>query len=185
MHAHQVALRPRPLLRRDAALRVDRAHVALGDRADAARPPKAVGRDAGELAGERTEQERVGRAPRVRQRLEADVVGARRQRSGWRVPSAAYSFTKRVVAADGLQEHRHARQLARGVEVGARARQDRGFPAQPPRGERAVGDRAADHVAARRAVVAHVADAQQARHAQRAQALAFSNRRSCDSSGWR
>jgi hypothetical protein len=44
-------------------------------------------------------------------------------------------------------------------------------------------NRPAEHVAARPAVAADVADGEQARHRRAPQARAFSNRRSCDASG--
>ena len=62
VYAEKVPLRPRPLAGGDVPVTVDRAHVALGDRAHAAGLERG-GPHAGQLPHQRPEEQRVGVAP--------------------------------------------------------------------------------------------------------------------------
>ena len=164
VHAHEVALGPGPLLRRtrpSASIRARSPGRSRRCRRPRTRSPRR--RRAHRRAGR--QQQRVGRAPLVRQRGRS---GCRR-----RAPSrSAAACRPRRTRSRSAWSPRTAAENT-GTPGSSRAASKSG-PAldrmaasqpKPPRRQRAVGDRAADDVSSRRAVVAHVADAQQARHA--------------------
>ena len=143
--------------------------------------------DAGELArhGARAAARR-GRATR-RGARSSSMSSARAVTTWRRVPVLVVDVDEAGGRRRAAHEDRDPGQLALGLEVGARRGQDRRLPAQPARGQRAVGDRAAEHVARRRRPWSRVTWPRASRRGKRPrrQARAFSKRRSCDVVGHR